>query len=171
MIPDQHVLDTILATGAAFNVDWRLVYGIAYAESSFRPLACRYESSWPDRWLVKPIVHAKTLGQTVETEIIHQKCSWGMMQVMGAVARELGFNGYLTQLCEPAMGIHWGTKKLQQVLVKYPESITDAISAYNAGHPRRQPDGKYLNEGYIRRVMQGVEEAKAIASDDETTDT
>lgn len=38
---------------------------------------------------------------------------WGVMQVMGGVAREVGFKGsFLTELCDPEVGIesavaHW----------------------------------------------------------------
>jgi hypothetical protein len=43
------------------------------------------------------------------TEEIARSISWGLMQVMGQVAREHGFSGkYLSALCDPAAGLELG---------------------------------------------------------------
>lgn len=52
------------------------------------------------------------LGQT---EMSAQSHSWGLMQIIGAAARERGFMPkYLTELCDPEVNIIFGTKHLYE---------------------------------------------------------
>jgi soluble lytic murein transglycosylase-like protein len=61
------------------------------------------------------------------------------MQIMGAVARELGFKApYLSALFDPTENLQWGCMKLGQLTSRY---TGGAISAYNAGSP--QPGSEY----------------------------
>lgn len=81
-----------------------------------------------------------------------QQASWGLMQVMGAVAREMGFHGpYLPQLCDPATGLDIGTKFFLVLMARHGKAL-DAIAAYNAGSPQRNPDGTYINQQYVDKV-------------------
>lgn len=82
---------------------------------------------------------------TEKTERIHQATSWGLMQVMGAVARELGFDGPMPQLCDPHYGIKYGAKKLSQLLTKHGPAPL-ALSAYNAGSPNSKAGAKYAQK-------------------------
>lgn len=63
-----------------------------------------------------------------------QQASWGLMQVMGALARELGFKGpYLTQICEPGLNLELGCTQLAK-LMKWANGDTErALAAYNGG--------------------------------------
>ena len=165
------LLELIQNTAGSFGVPWRLVYAIINVESRFEPYACRFEPLWNEKWVVTPDVFAKSLGQSIPTEIVQQKTSWGLMQVMGAVARELGFTGYLPQLCLSEYSIHYGCKKLQQLMKRYPTDINDVVAAYNAGSPRRQPDGRYVNDGYLIKVTNAVHETRSLADPAETSET
>lgn len=156
------LLELIQSTASSFGISWRLVYAIVRAESNFEPLACRYEPGWNKNWLVTPDVFAKSLGQSIQTEIVQQSTSFGLMQVMGAVARELGYKEHLVGLCDPETGLHYGCKKLAQLVKKYP-SLNDAVAAYNAGSPRRQPNGLYTNQGYVDKIAQYIKDASALA--------
>ena len=78
--------------------------------------------------------------------------SWGPMQVMGAVAWELGFRGHFVDLCDTRTGIEYGCKKLKELMLKY-NSMEDAVSAYNAGRPAKTKGGLYINEQYVDGVM------------------
>lgn len=119
------------------------VLAFCQAESSFRPCAIKWEPQY--KWLVgekatMPI--AERFGQ------MH---SWGLMQVMGGVAREHGFDGPFTELWDPMIGLRYGMKHLRKYWARY-ENWPDTIAAYNAGSPRRV-DGKYVNQSYVDKVL------------------
>ena len=84
-----------------------------------------------------------------------QQASWGLMQVMGAVARELGCKlPYLTALCRPEVGLDYGCRYLRVLQDRYMDSAgwNGIIAAYNAGSPRRGVDGAFVNQGYVDKV-------------------
>lgn len=81
-----------------------------------------------------------------------QQASWGLMQVMGAVAREMGYAGrHLPGLCQPATGLAVGCIYLSRLVRRYgkPEP---AVAAYNAGSPRIIA-GKFENQQYVDKVL------------------
>lgn len=67
-------------------------------------------------------------------EWLDQQQSWGLMQVMGAVAREHGCRSpYLAELTEPITGLHFGCKHFASMLAWTNGDIDKALGAYNAG--------------------------------------
>lgn len=63
-----------------------------------------------------------------------QQASWGLLQVMGAVAREHGFTGrFLTELCDPGVNLTIGCTVLAQLLTWSGGDIRKAAAAYNGG--------------------------------------
>jgi soluble lytic murein transglycosylase-like protein len=63
-----------------------------------------------------------------------QRASWGLVQIMGAVAREEGFVGpYLPELCEPATNLTVGCRHLRALLQWAAWDVARAAAAYNAG--------------------------------------
>jgi soluble lytic murein transglycosylase-like protein len=63
-----------------------------------------------------------------------QQASWGLCQIMGAVAREHGFIGpYLTQLVDPAINLTLGAKHLAAALGWAKGNEAVALGSYNAG--------------------------------------
>jgi len=142
-----------------FNVDPDLVVAIATIESGIYPLATRFEPNWKYFWRTKEF--AKSLGITEATERVHQATSWGCLQVMGAVARELGFTDQLPALCTPDNGIRMGCKKLARLSEKY-ENEEAIIAAYNAGSARRLPGGKWENQDYVTKVSERLRKLRAI---------
>ena len=141
---DPSIDHAILAIAPQFSLAPNLVRAICEVESSFNPWAYRYEPQY------KYLVGDKLTMS--ETERIGQMCSWGLMQVMGGVARESGFRGYLPQLCDPNIGLNYGCKHLAKFFTKY-LNWPDAIASYNAGSPRKNlADGGYVNQVYVDRV-------------------
>jgi hypothetical protein len=64
-----------------------------------------------------------------------QQASWGLLQVMGALAREVGFRRpYLSQLCDPAISLELGARHLAALFARF-GTIDRALAAYNAGSP------------------------------------
>ncbi len=132
------------------GVNPELCIAIAGKESDYINSRCRFEKNW--KYLVNPAKYALDLGITVETEMTLQKFSYSAMQVMGSVARELGFSSHLTDLNFPEVGLLFAVKKVKALTKKYPNEI-DAISAYNQGNPRKDDKGLYVNENYVNNVL------------------
>jgi len=119
------------------------VLAFCQAESSFRPYAIKWEPQY--KWLVGD---QRTMSRP---ERFGQMHSWGLMRVMGGVAREHGFDGPFTELWDPMIGLRYGMKHLRKYWARY-ENWPDTIAAYNAGSPRRV-DGKYVNQVYVDKVL------------------
>ena len=145
-------------TATKLNIDADLAVAICGQESSYCPSSVRYETNWS--YLCQVEKFSKLLGITYESEFQLQKFSWGPMQVMGSVARELGFKGHLTELVQPENGLFYGCEKLRILSVKYPD-IQDVISSYNGGSPVKI-DGNYRNRNYVEAVKKRIALLKAV---------
>jgi len=140
----MELLDHIKSEAAVHDLPWQLVRAVCLIESSLNPFSRRYEPRY--KWLYGDA----TL--LTPNEVMDQKHSWGLMQVMGAVAREYGWRGDMVELCRIPLGITYGCLHLAKFRAKY-ELWTDAISAYNAGSPRRTSEGAYENQQYVTKVV------------------
>lgn len=144
---DHDELTTLIKSAAAKrSLPWELVYAICHVESSLNPTATRYEPHF--RWLVGD-------NETMSPSERHdQMTSWGLMQVMGSVARELGHTGPLPDLLIPSTGLFYGCLHLRRFRAKY-DIWPDVIAAYNAGSPRRVAGsvGPYVNQSYVDKVL------------------
>lgn len=144
---DNTELTTLIKAAASRrSLPWELVYAICQVESSLNPSAIRHEPRY--RWLVGD---NETMSPTERQD---QMTSWGLMQVMGAVARELGHTGPLSALLDPPTGLFYGCLHLRRFRAKY-DIWPDVIAAYNAGSPRRVAGqiGPYVNQSYVDKVL------------------
>lgn len=137
----QDILDIVGRLAAAEGVPYPLAVAICRTESGLNPWAVRHEPQY--KYFVGDRMSA--------TERMTQGTSWGLMQVMGAVAREYGHVGWLSELCWPDVGLRYGLRHLKRYYDRY-KNWPDAIAAYNAGSPRRK-DGKYENQAYVDKVL------------------
>lgn len=153
--PDSNTYDAVVSEANAAGVDSDLACAIAKVESSWNPWAVRFEPKWS--YFEWPEKFAKILGITLETEKQLQSCSWGLLQIMGGVARELGFQGPLQMLCGPRIGAQYACMKLKALKKRY-AVLEDQISAYNAGTPRMHSDGTYENQAYVDAVIKAYAE-------------
>lgn len=145
------IIMAIQAAARAADVDTMLALAIAEVESAGDPLACRFEPGWKYHYNVEQF--ARQCRITPETERILQSCSFGVMQVMGTVARELGFSENILKLADVNLGAKYGCLKLKS-LKSILRTTEDVIAAYNAGTPRRDPaTGKYMNQAYVDKVL------------------
>ncbi len=89
-----------------------------------------------------------------DTEWMGQQCSWGPMQVMGAVAREHGFRDHFPMLCDPGQGIYYGCKHLVRYKKIYLKKYgwKGVAAAYNAGSVRFNNDCELVNKQYVEKV-------------------
>lgn len=109
-----------------YSLDPFLVCAVIEQESSWNPWAVRFEPLFLQHY-VKPLL---LKDETEETLRAH---SFGLMQVMGQVARELGFAGrFLTELSDPDTGVDFGCRKLQHCIASHSDAET-ALLAYNGG--------------------------------------
>lgn len=112
---------------AKYTLDPATVAAVCEQESGWVPWAMRYEPAFYERYIVP-------LHLVDPTEAQARAFSYGLMQVMGQVAREQGFTGrFLTQLCDPDIGVEVGCRKLQKCFALYPSNPEVALLHYNGG--------------------------------------
>ena len=115
---------------SAQSLDPALVCAVVEQESSWNPWAMRYEPAF----FAKYVANLYTNNKITASEAYARGFSWGLMQVMGQVARELGFDGsFLSQLCEPETGLAVGCKLLRKKLDALDGDVTRALLAWNGG--------------------------------------
>jgi soluble lytic murein transglycosylase-like protein len=96
----------------------------------------RYEPAFLSRY-VAPLY---TAGKLSATEAYTRAMSWGLMQVMGQVAREFGFEDpSLVALCDVATGIEFGCRILAARLAKAKGDVNAALLAWNGGSNPNYP--------------------------------
>jgi len=143
------VTDLIKKYAKKYGLDEKIVYGICITESNFNQYAIRYEPDY--RWIEDTESH-KPQGCTHHTERFLQKCSIGIMQVMGGVYRQYGFTGWLTTIFEDVnIQLDYGCRHLRSKIKKY--GSENGILAYNSGSPIKNNAGEYINKAYLERVL------------------
>lgn len=128
---------------ARHKLDPALVCAICHHESAdWNTWASRYEPAFYERYIT-PMATVQRFGNVVslDTEKRHRATSFGLMQVMGQVARERGFKGeYLTELCEPETGIEYGCRVLERALLRAKGDVRQGLMNYNGGGNPAYPD-------------------------------
>lgn len=108
------------------SLDPALVCAVIEQESAWDPHAIRYEPAFRARYVAP-------LGLP-PTEEIARSISWGLMQVMGQVAREHGFTGRsLAALCEPSIASEIGCRVLASKISAASGDLPRALSLWNGG--------------------------------------
>lgn len=131
-------------------LDAALLEAFCWTESNMDPFAVRYESNW--KYLFQVDENARELKISQDTEKHLQMFSYGLGQVMGSVARELGFKGSLLKMADPVIGLEFSAKKLKSLTKKYTK-MNDVIASYNAGSTRFNVEGAYINQDYVNKVL------------------
>ena len=133
MSPTPELIALARAAAAKHSLDPALVCAVVEQESAWDAHAIRYEPAFRTRYVAP-------LGLP-PTEEVARSISWGLMQVMGQVAREHGFSGkFLSALCEPAAGLDIGCAVLASKLVA-------------AAGPQQLGQGIPLDENLIARAL------------------
>lgn len=120
-MPDVQQLAIAVAT--RHGLEPTLVCAVVEQESNWEPWSIRFEPAFLTRY-VEPL----GLGPTESTA---RSISWGLMQLMGQVARELGYKGHMAQLCDPEVGLEWGCKHLANKLKGV--DLHTALQHWNGG--------------------------------------
>ena len=126
-----------IAVMAALNhgLDPALVCAICSHESDgWQQYAVRYEPGFYRRYI-------QSMQGLSETEKTMRATSFGLMQVMGQVAREQGFDAkYLTELFDPLNAVTQGCKKLKKCLELEGGVASAALLRYNGSGNANYPD-------------------------------
>jgi soluble lytic murein transglycosylase-like protein len=143
--------DLIKDVADSFKLPTNLVQAIVLIESNGNTWAVRYEQDFYARY-VRGREYETYPGCSRITEGHMRACSFGLMQVMGQTARESGFKGtFLTELCDPKEGLHWGCRYLERQISRYGGDLESAVAAYNAGSARRV-GGQFVNQGDVDKI-------------------
>ena len=85
-------------------------------------------------FFAKYVASLYTNNKITASEAYARGFSWGLMQVMGQVARETGLDApFLSALCEPETGLKIGCKVLRKKLDAMGGDLTHALLAWNGG--------------------------------------
>jgi soluble lytic murein transglycosylase-like protein len=161
--------DRIDDAAEAENVPADLLGAIVQTESSGNQFALRAETK--HAWIIDPATHNKTglslrshyvylwkpeecarqAGVTTDTEIWSQVASWGLCQLMGAVARELGLKGPIVQLLQVDTNLKYAALLLKRLAKRY-DKADDILAAYNAGSAVKLINGQYRNQDYVDKA-------------------
>ena len=116
-------------------LDPALVCAVVEQESGWNPWAMRFEPMFLAHYVKPSLPEAPTTGE------IARATSWGLMQIMGQVALESGFEGrFYSELCDPAVGLLWGSKKLQHCLDARGGDQEKALLMWNGGGNPEYPN-------------------------------
>src|SRR5688572_4859310 len=166
----------IEAQAAKHGLEPNLVEAVVITESGGNPWAWNPEpryrylvdvrSGRPFRAMTEAEVTAKTppadfpcLAGDRDQEWWGQQASWGLMQVMGAVAREKGYAAsYLPALCDPAQGVDLGAAVLAGHLKWAAGDLEKGLMAYNGGRGTALRRG---NPEYPAKVLKILNRLKA----------
>jgi soluble lytic murein transglycosylase-like protein len=130
MTPPPQLISLAQRYASAHSLDPALVCAVIEQESSWNPWAMRYEPAF----FAKYVAPLYTNNKVSATEAYARGFSWGLMQVMGQVAREFGCDApFLSALCDPEQGIAIGCKVLRRKFDSMAGDTTRALLAWNGG--------------------------------------
>lgn len=117
-------------------------------ESSWDPFAVRFEPAFFRRY-VKPHL----ADPIIRREAVERATSFGLLQLMGQTAREIGFTRPLADLWEPELNLYWCCKYLLEDRRRRTDGTwAGALAAYNGGlgGNTRPP---YRRQPYIDKIV------------------
>jgi soluble lytic murein transglycosylase-like protein len=158
----RELTDAAKAEADKQGLDRDFVSAIISAESSWNPWVVRHEPLYT--YLYCPRECASKFGiPSATTETFMQKTSFGLMQVMGAVAREAGFDRWLTELLQPEIGLQYGCMHLKKQLARYGGDEMKAAASYNHGSAQMTSGRLFVNQWYVDRVHAKLLELRRLS--------
>jgi hypothetical protein len=150
MIVPQNLSKLVKAECERRQINPNVISAIISTESNWQANTARYEKNFT--YTFKADLFANMFNITLQTENTLQKFSWGLMQIMGGTARDLGFSGWVPDLCKPEIGVMWGCEYFEKRCMDYLD-LNDQLAAYNAGSVKRKSNGSYINQEYVDKVL------------------
>ncbi|MGH9744068.1 MAG: lytic transglycosylase domain-containing protein [Candidatus Acidiferrum sp.] len=144
MTPPTQLIAFARKAAASQSLDPALVCAVVEQESAWNAWAMRYEPAF----FAKYIAGLYTNNKITASEAYARGFSWGLMQLMGQVAREMGFDGtFLSALCDPEQNLAIGCKLLRKKLDAMDGDVTRGLLAWNGG-----ANPAYAGQVLARRV-------------------
>lgn len=131
---EETYLPIIRVQASSFDLPPELVRAMVAQESTFQPYRNRFEQDFYDSYIKgKKLDFVPPLCLKI-TEALGRATSWGLFQIMGATARELGFRGWFPELCQLEVGLEWGCRYLASLRRRFGhEGWAVVVRAYNGG--------------------------------------
>lgn len=130
MVFDSKLMAMARKAADAEGLDAAVVCAVVEQESGWNTWAMRYEP----QFFAKYVASLYTNNKVGATEAYARGFSWGLMQVMGQTAREMGVNSlHLSTLCDPVVGLAVGCKVLRKKLEAAGGNMHKALLAWNGG--------------------------------------
>lgn len=107
-------------------LDPALVCAVVEQESNWDQWAMRFEWAFMQHYVRPLIPEAPTTGE------FGRATSWGLMQLLGETAREMGFAGSFPELCVPEINLTYGCKKLYGC-IQARGDVSKALLMWNGG--------------------------------------
>jgi soluble lytic murein transglycosylase-like protein len=164
-IPKKYITwawwDIIGKKALQHDIDPLVIASVIQVESSAIPTLVRFEENY--KWVLDPKELSLQWKVTAKTANVLQKCSFGLMQVMGAVFVEHGGNNLTpynqpTIMLLPDFGIEFGCRHWNKFKKKYSDPM-QIYACYNAGSLRMK-EGIYENHEAVLRFKRVYDEFK-----------
>jgi soluble lytic murein transglycosylase-like protein len=124
------------AIAVAHGLSPQLVCAVIEQESAWNPWSVRYEPVFMSKYVAPQY----TAGKFSATEAYMRSISWGLMQLIGETARELGFAGSsLAELCDPQVGVEFGCRELKNCIDRAKGDVPTALLYWNGGASTSYP--------------------------------
>jgi soluble lytic murein transglycosylase-like protein len=125
---DTPLIEQAKQHAAFYGLDPALVCAVCEQESEWDTYAIRFEPEFEKKYIHPALPQAPT------TEEIAKAMSFGLMQVMGEVARERGFKGkFLSSLCDLDIGLHVGCEYLKHIMDTHAGDVAASLQRWNGG--------------------------------------
>jgi len=165
--------DLLQAFATEYGLPLRLLQAIAMTESGGDDWAWNPEPKYRYLWDVKRARPFRRLtaaevasefpakdfpsmaGTDPDQEWWAQQASWGRFQLMGAVARELGYRQpFLTSLCKPEISIPLACKHIRHLAARFlpTHGWAGVCAAYNGGPGALLGPGQFRNPQYPAKI-------------------
>jgi soluble lytic murein transglycosylase-like protein len=120
-----------------------IILGICERESSWNPWAMRFEPAFKSKY-IDPM-------HLPEPEATLRATSFGLMQLLGESAREMGYKDNLQELVDPEINLMWGCRWFEKKLVVASGVLADALQDWNGGsNPNYATEVLELANKYIK---------------------
>jgi hypothetical protein len=120
-----------------------IILAICERESSWQPWVTRFEPAFKIKY-IDPM-------KLPEPESILRATSFGLMQILGQSAREMGYTGNLQELLDPEINLIYGCRWFEKKMVQGSGVLADALQDYNGGgNPNYATEVLELANKYIK---------------------
>lgn len=136
-----------------FGLDPDLLQAQVMVESAGKTHAYRFEPGFWTRYMVD-----KPEWDGANPERV--SASYGLLQIMYPVARELGYHDIPEYLFSPVTGLYWGAMKLAKLRDWAGGDIAAALASYNGGMKGNEKR-PFRNQEYVSKVFRMLEAMKS----------